>query len=198
MTIVILPARPGPVEVQWQYLDFGGNLSGGSGAADQRVNKLGNRWACNVVLPPMEEEDARYWVAALTRGMRLGVRWKLRQIDLNIGAPGSPLVDGDGQAGDALAIRGMTPRYALKVGQWFNHVQGEKHLLYKISGPGNADGAGEVIAQIEPPLRVEPEDGDVLLFGAPVIEGQLVGNVVSWSIDSVIHTGLSFGIREKR
>lgn len=198
MTKVLLPERPGPADLQWQYLDFGGNLEGGLGGSEQRVNRLGNRWACMVTLPKLEEQDARYWVAALTRGVRLGVRWKLRQVDIDIGAPGAPLVDGDGQAGDVLAIKGMTPNYPLVVGQWFNHVQGDYRYLYKVSGPGSADASGDVSAQIEPPLRAEPEDGDTLIFGGPVIEGSLIGNGLSWTVDSAIQSGLQFGIREQR
>lgn len=198
MTVVLLPERPGPADVQWQYVDFGGILPGGGGGEEQRVNRLGNRWACMVTLPPLVEQDARYWIAALTRGIRLGVRWKLRQPDINIGSPGTPLVNGDGQAGDLLDIKGMTPNYPLVVGQWFNHVQAERHYLYKVSGPGSANNSGAVTAQIEPPLRREPEDGDVLLFGAPVIEGSLMGNGLSWTVDSAIQTGLQFGVRELR
>ncbi|MFN3819952.1 hypothetical protein [Blastomonas sp.] len=198
MSFVILPERPGPADVQWQYIDFGGNLPGGLGGPEQRVNRLGNRWACTVILPKMEEHEARYWIAALTRGVRLGVRWKLRQRDLDIGSPGSPVILGDGQAGDMIAIGGMTPNYPLRVGQWFNHVQDGKHYLYKVSGPGDANADGEVIAQVEPPFRAEGMDGDVLLFGAPVIEGSLTGNGLSWTVDNAIHTGLQFGIRERR
>lgn len=198
MSFVILPERPGPVDVQWQYIDFGGNLPGGLGGPEQRLNRLGNRWACTVTLPMMEEQDARYWIAALTRGVRMGVRMKLLQRDLDIGAPGSPVLSGDGQAGDLIDIGGMTPRYPLRVGQWFNHVQDDKNYLYKISGPGNADGDGEVTAQIEPPLRVEGMDGDVLQFGAPVIEGSLMGNGLNWTLNTALHTGLQFGIRERR
>lgn len=198
MSLVLLPARPGPVDVEWQYLDFGGTLSGGLGGPDQGVNRLGNRWACMVTLPAMEEDDARYWIAALTRGRRKGVRWKLRQHDLDIGTPGAPVINGDGQAGDVIDIGGMTPHYALRVGQWFNHVQADHHYLYKVSAPGSVNADGEVSAQIEPPLRAEGMDGDVLLFGGPVIEGRLVGNNVSWTVDSVIQSGLQFGIRESR
>lgn len=198
MAIVVLPASPAPMQTTWEYLDFGGTLTPPLGGPDQRINRNGSRWLLNVQMPVMQMEDARYWVAALTRGQRHGARLKLLQPDLNIGAPGSPLVDGDGQAGDTLNIKGMTPRYPLRVGQWFNHVQDGNSYLYQISGPGNADGAGEVAAQIEPPLRAEAMDDDVLNFGAPVIEGLLVGQGQSWSIDTAIHIGLSFAIRERR
>lgn len=198
MSFVILPERPGPADIQWQYIDFGGNLPGGLGGPEQRVNRLGNRWACTVTLPKLEEDIARYWVAALTRGVRLGVRWKLRQRDLDLGTPGSPVINGDGQAGDMIDMGGFTPRYPLRVGQWFNHVQDDKHYLYKVSGPGDADGAGELTAQVEPPFRAEGMDGDVLLFGAPVIEGSLIGNGQTWTVDTAIQTGLQFGIRERR
>lgn len=198
MTLVILPASPSPMETGWEYIDFGGSLSGPIGGTDQRINRNGNRFALNVQMPPMEAHDARYWIAALTRGQRYGVQLKLLQPEIDIGAPGAPLVDGDGQAGDVLNIKGMTPRYPLVVGQWFNHVQGGNRYLYQITGSASADGTGDVAAQIEPPLRAEAMDDDVLDFGSPVIEGLLVGQGQTWTVDTAIHTGLAFTIRERR
>lgn len=198
MALVILPSHPAPAETTWDQIDYGGDLVGPLGGADQRINRNGNRWALNVQLPVMEIDVARYWIAALTRGKRYGVRLKLLQPGIAIGAPGTPLVDGDGQAGDVLNIKGMTPHYPLVVGQWFNHVQDGFNYLYQISGPGDADGTGDVAAQIEPPLRAEAMDDDALNFGGPVIEGLLVGQGQSWTLNTALHTGLAFTIRERR
>jgi hypothetical protein len=198
MAIVILPARPAPMETTFEQIDYGGNLVSPGGGTDQRVNRNGNRWALAVQMPVMEVQEARYWLAALTRGRRHGVQLKLLQPDMQIGSPGAPLVDGDGQAGDILNIKGMTPRYPMVIGQWFNHVQDGFNYLYQITGSGNADGEGEVAAQIEPPLRAEAMADDVLNFGSPVIEGLLVGQGQSWTLNTALHTGLSFTIRERR
>lgn len=198
MSYVVLPSSPAPMIIEPQQIDYGGVLSPPLGATDQRVNRNGNRWALRIQMPLMEEPEAGLWVGALTRGQRYGVRLPLIQADVNIGIPGSPLVNGSGQAGDTLNIKGMASGYDLVAGQWFNHVSGGFNYLYKIALPGKAIGLGTVTATIEPPLRAETTDNEVLEFEEPVIEGLLVGQGQGWTIDAAIHTGLSFTIRERR
>ena len=97
MSYVLLPSSPAPMIIEPQQIDYGGVLSPPLGGTDQRVNRNGNRWALRIQMPLMEEPEAGLWVGALTRGQRYGVRLPLIQADVNIGIPGSPLVNGSGQ-----------------------------------------------------------------------------------------------------
>lgn len=198
MAYVVLPSTPAPMVTDWQYIDYGGDLMPPLGGTDQRINRNGNRWMVTVQMPVMEALEAGIWIGALTRGKRYGVRLPLLQPDVNIGIVGSPLVNGSGQAGDTLNIKGLASGYDLVAGQWFNHVSGGFNYLYKIALAGKAIGLGTVTATIEPPLRAEAMDNEVLEFDDPVIEGSLIGDGQSWTLDTAAHTGLSFTIRERR
>lgn len=193
--MIDLPDTPGPASVDWNLIDFGGNLTPPLGGAEQRINRLGNRWAATITMPPMSSEEARLWVARLTRGVREGVRFKLRQLGVDVGAPGSPTVNGGGQAGTALNITGATPRYALRVGQCLNIVTGGRRYLYRAYSPVVLGSSGNGTVGIEPPLRAQPANGDSVIIGAPVIEGRI--EPLQWSVPENRLTVLQFTITER-
>lgn len=199
MSLITLPLAPGPQAVAWTpWPAIDGTQRGVIGGSAQRVNRLGTRWRCDVSLPPMRPDLARQWAAALTRGMRLGVSYKIRQVTTPAGAPGAVLVAGADQAGNALAVDGGTPGYIVRQGQWFNVTTGGRKYLYQAAETTrlNASGAGTI--ELEPKLRAVPADNDPVTLGAPVIEGLLV-DVPEWAIDAGrMVRGLSFAIEEVR
>lgn len=194
--MIDLPDTPGPVNVGWAPVDFGGRLTPPAGGAVQRMNRNGNRWSCSVQLPTMEPSAARPWIAALTQGLRDRVSWKVRQVEFDVGAPGSPTVDGDGQAGTELAITGASPNYAFRAGQWISVETGGVGCLYMVCGLAQMDASGAGTLTIEPPLRVEPADGDAVSVGVIRVEGLLDDGGVPWTIDVARRIGLSFTITE--
>lgn len=194
---VDLPATPGPVDIAIRQMDFGGTLTPGLGGPVQRINRNGNRFAIAVQLPPMKPIDARAWLVALNRGVREGVRWRLRQVELLPGSPGAVRVDGNGQAGTGLAVAGANPNYPFRMGQFFTLVHGGQRYLHQIASPVNATSGGTATLLIEPPLRIEPVDGDLLEIGQPLVEGLLADNGFEWSIDRARLAGISFTILER-
>lgn len=198
MALVDLPASPGPRAVAWQLLDFGGTLRGALGGASQRVNRLGSRWAVSVSLPALTPAQARSWSAALTSGLRNGVRWRVRQVGTPVGAPGSVLVAGAGQSGLALDVDGLTAGYFVKAGQWLSVTTSSSSYLYQAAATVQADGSGVATLALEPALRVEPADNDPVALAAPVIEG-LLADVPGWSLGpNRLASGFSFTIEEMR
>lgn len=198
MALIDLPGTPGPVDLQWQPIDYGGVLQGALGGEAQRINRLGNRFALTATLPRMAENTARPWIAALMRGLREGVRWQLRQVELVIGTPGSPVANGSGQAGTAIAVRGGAAGYGVRAGQFLNVSTGGDRYLYMASADAALDGSGVGSIPIEPPLRAEAADGDAIGLAAPVIEGLLLQGPVAWTIDAARRFGLQFTITEAR
>lgn len=198
MTLVSLPLNPGPSALAWELVDFGSTESGPLGGAAQRVNRLGSRWRCTVTLPPMHPLLAREWAAALARGLRNGVSWRIRQVSTPTGSPGSVLVAGGSQAGDSLDVDGGTAGYVARIGQWASILTGGQRYLYQLAASTQLDGTGTGTLELEPPLRVEPADNDPVELGAPVIEGLLVAPP-GWSIDANrLVNGISFTIEESR
>lgn len=198
MTSVTLPDTPGPASVSWELVDYGGTLQGPLGGAGQRVNRLGNRWRAMIAMPVMTPRQAREWSAALAQGLRLGVLWKLRQVGTVTGTPGSPLVAGAGQSGVELDVDGLTAAYGWKFGQFVSVITSSRRYLYMLSASGVAATDGTATLPIEPPLRVQPGDNDVVEIALPYIEG-LLADAPSWMLDvDRLARGFSFAIEETR
>jgi len=199
MALIDLPEDPTPRSVAWQLRDFGTKMSGGLGGSDQRINRLGNRWRIEVLLPAMDASKVREWQAKLNAGIEAGgVRLRIRQLDLKPGSPGAPMVAGASQSGKSLSVGGMTRGYVGRIGQYFSLISGGQRYGYKLAEAFRADGAGVADLAIEPALRVEPGDGDVLEMGKPYIEGMLT-SVPSEETDvSSLVDGFQFTIEERR
>lgn len=195
---VELPNRPASRRMGVRMIDYGGTLTPGLGGPTQRINRNGNRFAISVQLPPMIADDARGWLAALNAGVEDGVIWRFRQVDLRPGSPGNAVVNGSGQAGKTLAVRGCNPNYPFRRGQFFNLLEGGRHYLHQVFSPMNASGDGMVILPVRPGLRLEPTDGAALIIGQPVIEGLLEGNGFAYEVDEQDMTNIAFTIVESR
>lgn len=194
--MIDLPLDPSPRGATPALMDFGAILRGPLGGPLQRVDRLGNRWRISVTMPPLKGAVARIWLARLVRGKSEGVRMPLPLQGFDPGAPGSPLVDGAGQAGRALAIRNATPNYAFREGQFFSIVTGGRHHLTMVDGEVIVGADGKATLPISPALRVQHLDGDALAVGGPMIEGMIVGDELAWEMQLAHFTGLSFDVEE--
>ena len=192
--MIDLPLTPGPVTLEWHEIDFGGRQTPALGAAVTRVNRLGNRLAVTVPLPPMTATDGLAWVVALRQAVKQGACWRVRQPGLTIGAPGQPVVDGAGQSGASLAVRSAQPGYAFRRGQVV--TVGGRLLMLASSIAVGAD--GKAVLPLTDALRAEPVNGESVNAAAPTIEGLLEGDGVPWSVSTARHYGLSFTIAEVR
>jgi hypothetical protein len=180
-----------------ELIDAGGVLMPALGGPLQRINRMGSRFRIRVVMPPLRSEaDGMVWVARLLRGTTEGVRMLYPLGDFEPGDAGSPLVDGGGQAGLSLLLKGATPGYVFREGQPFNHFDGERYFLYFVAEDTEVDGSGEAELPFFPMLRVGPVDEDVLEFGSPVIEGLPVGNPARWEISASHLIPIEFSIEE--
>lgn len=192
--MIDLPLRPGSVSLEWRRVDYGGRQTPALGGAISRVNRLGSRLAVSVSLPPMMPDVGRAWVAALDAAVELGARWRIRQPGLVIGTPGTPVVDGAGQAGRSLSIRAAQPHYVFRAQQLVT-IGGRLAML--ASGVMvAADGTASL--PLTAPLRAEPVDGEPVDVAGPTIEGLLEGDGLSWTVDRARRYGLGFAITEAR
>ena len=200
MTAVLLPTRPQPVpaKIAWSIVDFGGTLLGELGGMAQRVNRQGNRWRVELPLPAMEPGDARIWCAKLNRGLRLGVRWQIIQTALPTGSPGTPLVDGAGQAGTTLDCDGFNRGYVARIGQKFSIVTGGQRFVHEMAETCRAAADGTLTLDFEPPLRVSPGDDAVIEFGLPFMEGLLDRPATGEFDADRLMRGLTIAIEETR
>src|SRR3546814_6750685 len=70
---IILPTTPGIRSAAPSLISYGGLLSPSLGGAVQRLNRLGDRHALKVSLPPMRSEpDGRIYASKLRRALQQG------------------------------------------------------------------------------------------------------------------------------
>lgn len=193
---VELPSTPAPNSASPTLLDFGGVVRPGSGAAAQRVDRAGSRFRIDVGFPPMPADTGRVFLARLVRAKREGIKLQYPLLGVSQGSPGTPVVNGAGQSGTTLNVRGCTSGYAVKEGFWFSVSNGSRSYLHVVTAAATADTGGLIALSIAPALRFPFADGAALNLTAPVIDGFVVGEEWSWEMDINHHLGLSVSIEE--
>ncbi|QQN73957.1 hypothetical protein [Croceicoccus sp. YJ47] len=196
--MIELPDDVVPNGVSASIIDYGITLRPATGGATQRVGRAGSRMRVDYVFPPMVGDKARRVIARLMKAKRVGgIRMPYYLLDVPQGIPGAPVVDGSGQAGTSLSLRGLTPHYAFKEGFWLSIVD-ENGLpyLHNVGAPAVAGADGLVTLTVEPPLRWPFADGATVLVAQPVVEGFIDGGEWSWDINTARHYGLSVTIEE--
>jgi hypothetical protein len=181
------------------YLDWGGTLRPIFGGSLQKLNRLGDRFALSVTMPPLPTADAgRIWVASLILAQRQGAIMRFYQPGFDPGEPGSPVVDGAGQAGSSLALRGFVPGYVVRFGQFFSMIVGGRYYIEMAAADATADSDGKMVLPISPMMRMRPSSGTICDFVNPKIEGLLDGERREWTLDVALFTGLTFQIEEAK
>ena len=169
---VLLPQPRLPQKAVPRLIDAGGIQQGGPGGVAQRLNRLGNRFALDIAYPRLKPEpDGRILAARVRKAVVEGALFPFPQPGLNIGTPGSPVVNGAGQTGSGLSLRGFAAGYAYREGQFFSIIIASRRFLYQASADGAADGSGNAFVPILPMIRVPPADGSICEFAQPYIEG---------------------------
>src|SRR3546814_19762864 len=92
------------------------------------------------------------------------------QPGFTIGAPVSPLVSTAASGGTALAIKSLTPSYAIREGQFFSIVHGGRRYVHMLTASVVASGTGTVTASTFTPLRTSISVIDVVAIAAPKTE----------------------------
>lgn len=161
-----------------------------------RINRLGNRFAADITLPPMPQAVGRVYVARLIQGKTAGVIIPYPQPELTIGSPGSPVVDVAGQLGSTLNVRGGTAGYQIVEGQFFSIWTDGRRYLHQATADTTLNGSGAAAVPITPMLRRSPVDAAPVEIAAPMIEGLLQSSGLSWTVDLAAIFGLQFTIAE--
>lgn len=194
----ILPTLPKSAELTPRVIDNSGNLTPITGAGSaQRILRPG-RLGVTVQIPALGEACANVWLAVglrhLTEGGPVRLAWPVRNA---ASMPAGASVDGAGQAGALLAIKGLAPGQMLPPFTPFSFIAGGVSYMHRVSAQVTADGAGKAVASIGPFLRVSPADGLALNFTAPNIEGDLDAGGLEWTLKRLRWIGFTFSITER-
>lgn len=191
-----LPSTPAPNSVNATLIDYGGILRPGSGAAAQRVDRAGSRFRLEVGFPPMTADTGKVFLSRLIQAKRDGIKLAYPLIGISQGSPGTPVVNGAGQSGTTLNVRGCTAGYSVQEGYWLSISNGTRSYLHVVTAAATANGTGNIALTIAPALRYPFADGAAINLTAPVIDGFVVGEEWAWSLDINHHVGLSVSIEE--
>ena len=156
---------------------FSGNQEGALGGWTLPIPRMGDRFAADIATAQLRQDDeSRLFAAALMEATTADGRIQLRlpNVPRQAGFRGAA-VDGAGQSGSTLALRGVTPGVAARRGQYFSIVHGGLHHVHMVRASGAAGADGRLSVAIWPMLRFLTADGDACAFDVPMIEGQLVG-----------------------
>lgn len=199
MTAVILPATPLPRAASPRPLEYGGWQTPIVGGPELYLGRLGNRWAIDFQTPRMKPEPTgRVWSSALVRSIGQMARAIVPQPGLEIGTPGSPVVNGAGQTGTTVSLRGFAAGYVIRDGQFLSFTDGTYLYLHRATADATANGSGVVSVPLWPMLRQSFADGAAVNVAAPLIEGKLIGSAQGWTMARARVDGLSFTVMEVR
>lgn len=172
MASIVLPASPGVKSVKPMLLSFGGILTPFLGGPTQRINRLGTRWAMRFTMPVMTAEQARYWISALAQGVDRGGVMSIPQ-DIDVGSPGAPLLSAGVTAGATLPLKGLTPGYVVKDGQFLSVIHAGQRYTHMFTADAVIGGGGTINAAVWPMVRTGLSVNDVVEIADPKIDGWL-------------------------
>lgn len=153
-------------------IDYGSFLRPPLGGPIQRINRLGNRYAIDVEMPPLREEpEGRLFTAKLEQALSEGALFAFPQPGLRIPPMGTPVVDGAVTSGNSLPIRGLTANVAIRAGQYLSIVHDSRRYIYRSITEEVADALGDVTLTLATLLRTPLADGDTVELSQPIIEG---------------------------
>ena len=196
--MIELPELPAPNSVSPALIDFGFVQRPALGARATRIERAGSRYSAQIGLPPMRADVARVFVSRLLRAKSEGLRIEFPLLEISQSPCGTPLVDGAGQAGKTLNIKGLTPHYAFREGYWLTLVDGFDGARYLHNcGTTVAAGAdGRATIALAESLRAPFADGATILLAKPTIEGFVTGESWDWQIPVERLIALSVPIEE--
>lgn len=126
----------------------------------------GERWEAELTLVPLKEKDAGAWRALFmqldgTVGTFLAGT-PARPYSLGVAGwnPGTPLVDGAGQTGESLSIKGLPASRAryLVAGDFIQLGSGSTTRLHMVVADVDSDSSGKATLTLRPRIKTAPAD----------------------------------------
>jgi len=182
--------------VDHQLIDKGFFQEAALGGPTERIDRAGSRYSVTVSAGPFCQDEATRIVSKLLRAKSQGLRIPF-PLQWDQGSPGAPVVDGVGQTGRTVELRGFTPGYTAKEGYWLSIEDADgNHALYNVAATARAED-GTVTLAIEPELKRPYADGAKVHIAKPYIQGWMIADV-NWQ--SLVHMSvpINFSIVEKR
>lgn len=178
---------------------FSGNQEGSLGGADLQIPRMGDRFVVDVSTSQLRQDlESRHLIALLMEATTADARIELRMPNRPKPIGSGIVVDGAGQTGSTLNVRGLFRQTEIVHGRFFSVVHGGVHFVYMTRGRVVADANGKAAVPVWPMLRFITVDGEDALFDQPMIEGQLVGFDKGAGFERNRTKPLAFSIQERK
>ncbi|WP_342657137.1 hypothetical protein NPJ82_09285 [Sphingomonas sp. NY01] len=180
------------------FIDAGGVMRSPINTAALKVNRPGSHYRWSTSFPPLSPERGRVIVSRLIRAQREGLRLPFRLAEPQPPA-GAPVVDGVGQSGLNLAVRGLTPGLVIREGYWLSVPSfAGQHFLHNVAADVTVPANGRVIIPLSEMLREPFLNSTPVFLERPMIEGLVEGSERAWSLSLEHLTSIEFTIEEAR
>lgn len=192
---IALPVWPAPSFLNPRVVSARAEMRPAFGGDVQRINRMGDRYAFDVEMPPMKYVDAQDWgdlddpSATLT--------FAIRQPGLSVQPQGTPRVNGAGQSGSSIILDGLTPQTVIRKRQWLNITTSGRLYLYRAKSEVIANASGQVTVPLQTMLRRPHADNDVVELEDPRIEGFASVGDDAWGVGVDRLVRLAFTIEER-
>lgn len=169
MAALILPTDPAPSRMTPRPISSRNEQRPSSSGPVNRYMQPGTRWAWDCVMPPMSYVESLAFDDLLSEADT--VVMDILQPGLDIGSPGAPLINGAGQLGRTLNLKGLTPGYGFRKGQWISFSVIGQIFAYKVRTAITAGAGGTVALPLLTMLRLPPSADTVVDVAQPRAEG---------------------------
>lgn len=192
MAVVELPETVYPNDAKPFGIDFGYWLKPSTGAEELGVNRMGGRFGADFTLPPLPADVAGAVVSRLLEAhfLKSVLRVEYPLLGMSQSGAGVPVIDGAGQSGTSLDIRGLTPGYAIREGAWLTLVdQNGRGYLHNSRTAIRAASDGTATITIVPMLRWPFLNGATIRLAAPTMEGKVAAEPWQLPLDQLVRVG---------
>lgn len=194
MTSTLLPQLPRG-SYRWQYISNNIDLTSADTGVTQRVSKLGDKFEVSTTFRVRGEQGIGL-MAVLNSNKSKKVRLPFPQT-MDIGSPGNAVKVNGAASGTTINLKGFTPNYKLKAGQFISVVHNAKRYLHQVVFDVTANGSGVAQTVIIAPMLRAPVIGDETVEVAePTIEGYLTTNTNEWVSDFIKSVAVTVTVRE--
>lgn len=177
---ITLPTDPAFELIRPSYKSARKSFTSPLTGKSQVLKRPADRWSLECTTPAMRGDQARLWISRLSRGAGDTVRIVWPQVDVGLGSPGSPVVNGVGLVGSNLLVTGAASAYVVKEGQFLSFLNGDGRYELKMCTADTALASGAGTIPIIPAIRTSPANGAAVLIAAPIFEGLLVDDTQQW------------------
>lgn len=195
MAALVLPTDPRPSSMTPRPISSRNEQRPASQGPVNRYMSPGTRWAWDNVMPPLSYVESLAFDDLLSESDTIIM--DILQPGLDTGAPGSPTIDGANQIGRTLNLKGLTPDYVFRKGQWISFPVLGQLFAYKVRTTITAGSDGKVALPLLTLLRLPPANNAVVDVARPRAEGfaTVDDGSLEVDVDGLVH--LRFTLEER-